>query len=168
MVACYKALPRRSRSRHVLPWNSQISIEEYSKVWSLLTLCRNRKTQESKRSLEFRKETKLWDDCGAHCSRMSSTKCAYTHEETRNPTRKHLTPWQLKDGFTSLLLASGLSAETNTRACNPTKEEAATPQIKTEEHLEYTQIAQSIRDNVTRQSSVPDAEQWSSWSSWRC
>ena len=38
--------------------------------------------------------------------------------------------------------------------------------VKTEEHPECEHIVQWKSENMTRQSSVPDAEQWSSWSSW--
>ena len=39
--------------------------------------------------------------------------------------------------------------------------------MKTEEHPEYKQFYTVVKcENITRQSSVPDAEQWSSWSSW--
>ena len=37
--------------------------------------------------------------------------------------------------------------------------------VKTEEHPEYQRILQWNRENMTRQSPVPDADQWSSWSS---
>ena len=142
-------------SHRVRPWNSRIGVEECSKGSTLWKLCRIRKTQESKRLFEFRKEAQLRKDRGA-LPRVRAA--SNTHARTGTHAIRHGIMWQnskVTNGFTSRLLTNGLATEANTRSFNPMNEEAATPEI-TKEHLEHNQVVQwNMRE-----------KQWSLLSSW--
>ena len=56
---------------------------------------------------------------------------------------------------------NGLTAETNLRSITP-YHGAGSDTVMTEEHPEYKQIVHREKENMTRQSSEPDADQWSS------
>ena len=60
---------------------------------------------------------------------------------------------------------NGLTAETNLRSITP-YHGAGSDTVMTEEHPEYKQIVHREKENMTRQSSEPDAEQWSSRYLW--
>ena len=135
---------------HVRLWNSQFRVLRILK-------CRITKTEESKRFLGFRRD-KITERSWNATSKTSNTKCAWT----KIHAIRHGRIWQnskWKNGFTSLLLANGLTTETNTKVVQTYQgADRSTPWIQTHCTVE--------KRTTTRQSSVPDAEQWSSWSSW--
>ena len=57
----------------------------------------------------------------------------------------------------------GVTTETSTAQPN---QGGGSNNVKTKERPEYKQIVQWNKENLTDLSPDPDAEQWSSWSSW--
>ena len=78
-------------------------------------------------------------------------------QETRNPTWKILTEWQMKNGRTSHYRKLEQSRTTLSRRWQRYRKDRRTPWIQASTTVE--------KKNMTKQSSEPDAEQWSSWSS---
>ena len=135
---------------------------------------RDSQIQEHNRFLRRRAVVRAWVPRGgggaikerswSDTSRTSSTKRACTKKNTRNPTRKTLTEQQMKNGFTSLLLTQGAYHRDQYKVVQPYQGDSDT--VQTEERPECKHILPWKRENVTRQSSVPDTEQWSSLSPW--
>ena len=78
-------------THHVRPWNSQFSIEDYSKGSTPWKLCSMTETQKSKRLLELRGEAKLRNDFGALPRGRAVSRA---HARTRMHAIRHGRIWQ--------------------------------------------------------------------------
>ena len=88
--------------RHVRPWNSQVSIEEYLEGVDVMETQQTHKNSRKQEITWISQRSTITERSWSAPSRTGSTKSACTNKETR------------------------ITTETNTRSYNPTNEEAAT------------------------------------------
>ena len=134
--ACYKALPRRSRSRqsNESTVDSSCTSMEFTikraRMLNGVDVMETLKNHKHLRTQEITwvpQRTKLRNDRGAPPRRRAVSNAHAPTKLHAIPTWRKLTNFRMEHGCTSLLRKNGLTTGTNTRSYNPTKEEVATP-----------------------------------------